>query len=53
MIVGLASGQQYLSIGGILEFQTDAWSSGVGTEAMIIGHVYVRPITYCLPSIWK
>jgi hypothetical protein len=46
VIIGLASSQQYVSIEGIPEFLTDAWSSGIGTEAMIIGHVYLRPGTY-------
>lgn len=46
VIIGLASGQQFLNIGGITEFLTDAWSSGAGTEAMIIGHVYLKAGTY-------
>ena len=46
VIIGVSSGQQYISIEGLPEFSTDAWSSGDGTEAMIIGHVYLPAGAY-------
>jgi hypothetical protein len=46
VIIGVASGQQYISIEGLPAFSTDAWSSGDGTEAMIIGHVYLPAGAY-------
>lgn len=48
LVIALASGQQHVSITGLQEFITDAWNSGSGTNAMIIGHVYLRAGNYTI-----
>jgi len=48
IVIALAASQQSISLQGVSGLQIDAVSSGVGTEAMTIGHAYLPRGAYSI-----
>ena len=51
VIIGLGSSQQFITLQGVPGLQTDAMSSGPGTEAMIIAHAYLPRGNYTVTEL--